>query len=749
MPNSSQFIIDSILEEWRNDPKSVVFLTGAGLSVSARVPLWMDVKKDLYKDLFDIDDPDKVEKEYLYQKFSDEEWFKNNVLTGDEKNYAKEISEKIRKLRNDNKPLPPELILSFFKKQYGIIELQNFLARHYETNELSASYISLIKLAKLGFLKFYITLNQDGLFERYLERNMSFIRFLSLTSKEDFDLFVKENENIEADTFIERERLVIANLHGVFHKPLTIELSPKVLIEPLNKSDSRYKFLKIALDSAKKLIIIGYRASDLDILGALEELLCARTLDMIWVSPSGDIPEEILQSEKLQQYGKTGVANTADEFLSHVTSKADKIRLSLTIPKPQNNHELICSAPGSVIVMGDYGVYINGKMVQLQIPLRIYAIRSSKVPKEKDCSYYYDPYIGKWKSEGNSTIEKIRKMVEHIKNGRYDDFKEQAPTTSLEVVQIFDSKLPYPIEKILEEVRSEILKRNCDLEKFSITIYSQFPTGSGAGDTLPSVVLAAIFLPDNTTEVKLEELSYEDKAFLVKLSKLYTWLYTYSNASHLRILPTFWNKSPLFILDKTEAEKKAFEELKINHNKNFNTREYIQMNLLIDTYSILESGEGIELSGSDHNNLDFIIAYYPRRAILSEEIEVRTTTAKGVYAINYCKEKSILTGLSNYTEAIIDSIKTKDYIRMGKIMSAGHFGLVSLLRGSRLVNELVGVLNGLRGIYGAKTSGAGPAGALLITYNPKEVDFRKLQSVLETYQHKIICCDVLSEYKRH
>ena len=108
--------------------------------------------------------------------------------------------------------------------------------------------------------------------------------------------------------------------------------------------------------------------------------------------------------------------------------------------------------------------------------------------------------------------------------------------------------------------------------------------------------------------------------------------------------------------------------------------------------------------------------------------------------------------MANFTEEILNTIEFQEegygerakINRIGKIISACHYGLVALGRGSRLVNALVGALNGIRGVYGAKTSGAGPGGALLIAYDPKETNFFELQTVVEEYQHKIICCKALS-----
>ena len=459
---------ENLLKAWCSDPKSVVLLTGAGLSVSAGVSLWPEIKKDLYKDLFDFDDPDRVEHKYLYDKFKDSEWLEKNVLTGNEKKYSKKIASKISDLKDEGEALPPELVLSFFKKQYSIIELQNFLARHYETSRISISYISLIQLAKLGLLKFYITLNQDGLFEKILERNTSLVNFLSLITQNDFNSVLKELELISIDTtpisdiFIERKRILIANLHGVFFKPLTLELSPMALIKPLDKTDARYKFLKATLSYCKTLIVIGYRAADLDIVGAIKNILKdKRKMEIIWVSPSGEIPQQVLTSKELKNIKKYGFPSTADDFLSHLASKATKMKLSfsISIPVSEKGCKLTCSAPGSLIVMGDYGVYINGKMIQVQIPLRVRAYRYLKEMGIRDNSYYFDPYTGIWLSEGSETINKVRQMIKDVKVGQFDKWENKTVLTSNGEIRIFPSGFPDQIRIMFNEIKEELITR--------------------------------------------------------------------------------------------------------------------------------------------------------------------------------------------------------------------------------------------------------------------------------------------------
>ncbi len=755
--------VDQILKAWKDTNKYPVFLTGAGLSASAGVPLWDDVKKDLYKDLFDMDDPKLVEEKYLYDNFCDPVWLKDNVLLGGEGKYANKITDEIEKLREAKKPLPPELVLSFFRKQYGILELQNFLARHYETSKMSASYMSLIKLAELGILKFYITLNQDGLFEKNLARNISPTKFLSIFKKEDFDLVVKEmkttglEKTLPSERYIERKRLLVANLHGVFYSPLTLELSPKLLIEPLSQPDPRYDFLEMALSFTNTIIIIGYRGADIDILGALKNILKEKDkIEIFWVSRSGNIPDDILSSSELSHIAKYPISSKSDNFLTCLASAAEEItpRPSMNVLLPiEKDFELICSAKGSLILTGDYGVYINGKMIQLQIPLRVYAIRYT-LGLNMDNSYSYDPYLGSWMFEGNTTIEQVREMIKDIKKGELDKWEKKTIRTADGEKVVFPAGFPSPIVKMFQDLKEDILRREDYSSKSNIITFSKFPTASGAGDTLPYVILAAMFLQSSNGEEKLEDLDEKDKNFLVLLSKLYAWRYTYSNASYLRILPTFWNRSPIFMLDRSEAQHKAFADLKIEENENtkdFNSIQFSQMNLLIDIYSVLEKEEvALSINDSVLKDLDFAVAYYPRRAILSKEIAVKTKTSTAVYAVDYKKEKNTLNVLSSLTESMTEAILSKDLVRVGKIMNAGHFGLVALLRGSRLVNELVGALCGLGGIYGAKTSGSGPGGALLIAYSPNEFESLKLRraisliNLLENFQHQLLLPNVLA-----
>jgi len=742
--------INYILKNWESTMIKPVFLTGAGLSVSAGIPLWNDVKKDLYKDLFDIDDPDGVEKKFLKNKFGDKKWLKDNVLLEEEKGY----SENISKLISKKKFLPPELVLSFYRSKYGLVELQTFLMRHYEKYNESLSYLSLIKLLELDFFRFYVTPNQDGVFEKCLSKYFTSTRFLSLIEEQDFNAVLNQlNDKGKIEfKFLESKRLIIGNLHGVYYKPNTLQINPNLLIQPLPEESPFYKFLKIALDSTDTLLIIGYKGADVDISGALEKILAnKKNFKIFWLKKGEDIPE-LLTSTNLEKVDKWLIIGEADEFLSKLEIEFSKttnknVKLSIKdIPYPpfaENSPiEIKCSAPGSLIIAGDYGVYINGKMIQLQIPLRAYAVRLPSNDK-KDESFYFDPYLGSWEEDqnGKDYINKARKMIKALREGNWEIFKEKKDKGG----NIIFSNFPPSITEMFKECRTYINENFSDSkEEGTIHTYSQFPTGSGCGDTLPYVILAAMLLPQNGEEIKLEEVNKDIKKILVLLSKLWTWCYTYPNASHLRILPTFWNGNKIFILDRSSAQEKAF-------NKDLNSIPFMQSNLLIDTFSILNNGKGIKF---DPSIIDFAVAYYPRRIILTEkEIQAMSGTQVGVFEIKYKRDKLLLEVMAKFTAEVERTSSDSNFSevakvnRIGKIISACHFGFVSLGRGSRLVNELVGVLSGIRGIYGAKTSGGGPAGALLIAYNPKEVDFSEMQAIIERYQHKIICYSVLSGKK--
>lgn len=767
--------ISSILEVYKNTHNKPVFLTGAGVSVSAGIPLWEDVKKDLYKDLFDIEDPIRVEKDFLYEKFESEEWLVNNVLFENEKSEVISIEKETKKLPTAisdyikglqrTKSFPPELILSFYRKKYGFLELQNFLARHYGEYKESLSYISLIKLVELDFLKYYITLNQDGVFEKCLNKLFPSVRYLSLNSEPDFKLVLDELEGKQKDElkFIEAKRIIIGNLHGVYYEPLTLQISPKLLISPLYQESYFYKFLDVALNSTNVLIIIGYKGADVDISGALENVIEKISTNksefkVIWLKRSKEAPP-LLKSKKLGDIDKWQIIGEADEFLSQLaislikeTEKNTNLLINdIPFPRQFNNAVNIrCSAPGSLIIAGDYGVYIDGKMIQLQIPLRAYAERVSK-KDEEDKAFYFDPYLGTWEKDqkGQDYINKTRNMIKRLREGDWGIFEGVKDKKNN---NILPGDIPKPIEDMLNKVKKKLNTEFKEpLEDFPIHAYTQFPTGSGCGDTLPYVILSAMLLSSSKGEIILEQTSNMIKEFLVLLSKLWTWLYTYPNASHLRILPTFWAKSPVFILDRSAEQVNAFKFLEIKNNednRNLNSEAFMQANLLINTYSILDNGKEMHFNPS---LIDFAIVYYPRRIILTKDIPAKTATQVGVFEIDYRRDKLLLEVMANFTDEIerIEDFSEKAKInRIGKIMSACHFGFVSLGRGSRLVNELVGVLNGLRGIYGAKTSGGGPAGALLVAYDPEEINLKKLQGILETYQHKIMCYNFLSEYKK-
>ncbi len=731
-----------------------VFITGAGISISAGIPLWQHVKKDLYKDLFDIDAPELIEKQLL-TKFVDKSWLSKNVLIREEEDIADDIISFVQK----EKQLPPELMLSFYRTKYGLIELQNFLERHYSDYKVSLSYISLEKMMELEFLKYYITLNQDGVFEKCLAKRFPTTRWLSLVTKQDFISFLKESEKEETELkFMDKGRTVIANLHGVYHKPDTLQINPGLLVNPLPRENPVHKFLKKVVGPTNILIVIGYRGADADIRGVLEELLAnKKDFSIIWISPGR--PPNIFESTTFVGIKKRFVKSTADEFLCNFVLEAthNVIRNNHTLTnlvpsvKPSLSG-LVCSAPGSLIIAGDYGVYINGKMIQVQIPLRAYAKRLLS-QNEGDKAVYYDPYLGTWEkdSRGLNHIAKARNLLKSTIDGNLERDIEKVRGKAVkdeEQPKIFPIGIPESLRDTFDWLKKRLKTNyNTQIENMSIHACSQFPTESGAGDTLPYVIIAAMILQREEVEVELEKLDNETKRILVTLSKLWTWLYTYPNASHLRILSTFCDKGPVFLLDRSLEQANAFKQLgpEVNRdNKHMNSTAFMKANLMIDTYVILNGAKQLIL---EDTSLNFAVAYYPRRIILARDILPKTDTRLGVFEINYDRDELLLRVMANYTEEVQRIYENKDGRydkatqpnRIGKIMSACHFGLVSLGRGTRLVNTLAGALSSLRGIYGAKTSGGGPGGALLIAYNPSEIIYSALESVVEQYQHKILC----------
>ena len=753
-------IIQLIIKEWKSGLKPV-FLTGAGVSASAGVSLWEEIKRDLYKDLFDIEEnPQNVEKNFLYDKFKNISWLQKEVLPDDENDamLASRISDYVENSGN----IPPELMLSFFRKQYGLIELQNFLGKHFERYTESISYISLIRLIELNIFRFYLTLNQDGACEKCLLQHFSPARFLSLVTKEDFEQILNELCRIPAkhQRFLEESRIVIANLHGVYYKPYTLQISPKLLISPLPLDHYIHQFVESALETTDTLIIIGYKGADVDIAGILKDILKNRNnFRIIWVEANNSVPE-LLRSNEFSAIERCVIYAKADEFLSKLAIKCDEVIKhdstligKPTVPDSGENFDLLCSAPGSVIIAGDYGVYINGKMIQLQVPLRVYGKRIERGGEDK--AFYYDPYFGEWIDDKRSKdkIQKTREFIEAIRESKDAIFLEKK---TKDRAPIFPVALPDPVNKMLQKCRNELKSAGNQYEKYPIHIYSQYPSESGCGDALGSVIIAAMIMPPDEHEFKLEELDRNDKRMLVMLSRIWAWLYSYFNASYLRVLPSFWNGKQVFLLDRKGEQKTAFSDLfrdGMSNAQDLNSIDFMQANLLIDTFSILANGKEIRL---DAETIDFAIAYYPRRIILTKDIPVQTATQVGVYEVDYQRDRSLLEVMAQYAAEIenindnpafngVAGINMAGLNRIGKIMSACHSGFVTLGRGSRLVNKLVGILNGQRGIYGAKTSGGGPGGALVIAYNPKEINLFVIKKIVDEHQHKLIAASILNE----
>ncbi len=196
-------------------------------------------------------------------------------------------------------------------------------------------------------------------------------------------------------------------------------------------------------------------------------------------------------------------------------------------------------------------------MIQLQIPLRCYAFLYEKGTIDEDYSFY-DPFKGKWIKTKSGLIEEIREMLSKLDDYNHDLWLSKTVDTHHGKYRVFEDGIGNEvIRKYLPDISDKLKALNLNeiLNKYSIRLFSQFPPNEGFGDTMPYLLIAAIILTsqNNDREKYIIEVEKEEREELLKLivdlSKLYAWQKTYANASYLRILPTFWNGSKIFIFD--------------------------------------------------------------------------------------------------------------------------------------------------------------------------------------------------------
>jgi len=731
-----------LVELARSGPNNVVFLTGAGVSASSEACLWYPMKRELFADLFDNPDAVAVEKA-LRERFRDEAFLRTRVFEdGTDPKYFKDAVEYLdREIE-----LPPELLLAFFRKQYGDLELQDFLKRHLGRIMPSPVYAAFGRVFETGFSRVYLTVNQDGLIEQRIAQVCGPERLFVLSGSADIGTLLEKNQ--DPPELHDLSRILIANLHGTFTRLETLALSPANLLPVANgtsKGTPIGLLLSQVLHKARALIVIGYRGKDRDVMDVLAELLQNKST-AIETKICVDSGRPSLTA--LEPF--THVQATADEFLTALFEQWQKASKPVHPQRPlitsavQSSTSVVVSGPGTVILAGDYGVYDNGLMIQLRLPSRVWAVRTERA--EDDCQHY-DPRTGRYvkDKQGLDQIAAVRDFLVTLRDRKRPEDWSKRPTK-------FEKELPADLIKALGrqiDFLADAMQEYdlSHIEQCSIHASSEFPSHSGAGDVLASVVLGALLFPPAGREYRIEQLAGNLRDLLLRLSAFWYWLHTYSNVSYLRPLASFWNGGAIFQLDRRYGEPDEFRALR-EEGIHFQHPRFALANLSVDPVAILDRGVSLSMP-----NIDFAIAYRPRRAVLSKMKEIQqlaATTGHAVGEIHPIEQSCLIRALGAMTEQMSRPLASGfDPRRLGKLLSAYHFGLVGLLRGSPEVDALVGELAGEREVYGAKTSGAGPGGILVIAYDPgqtcEQLSNPTIRRLIRQRGHHLLLTSVLDQ----
>ncbi len=734
---------ERLVESARNGPESVVFLSGAGISWSSEHSLWQAIKLDLFADLFEPMPPAELE-DAIRQKMEDPNFLMDKVLDRADMEHASAIAAYVKL----HQVIPPELLMSFYKTRYGFLELHDFLHKHLSRNEPAPAYAALGRLLTAGFSRHYITANQDGAIERVLTKWFPEMSFISLTDEDDFARFL-ESSNNPVHSINEVDRVIVANLHGAYARPETLRISPSNLVSSSKEDSTTQRAFKKMIEKARAIVIIGYRGIDQDIVGVLRTCLGegqTRIRLVVAVGPEAPMPEVLKKTELTQQMVE--VTSPADTFLTALLEKwlwdLPMFTPAILIPKTEASSTVCTSVQGAVILAGDYGVFVNGKMIQLRLPrVRGFAMRVQK--EETDPCHYFDPRTRRWIKDDTAKkqIAQVHEFLGVLAGHPW-------PDSWNELTKQIQPKVKQRIDRLKGMIKEAGLTPVCD---GSILTWSQYPTGSGAGDGLPMAMLSALLLPDpgpghgwasdlEDGSIHIECLNGNVRAALVETSAIWSWFYAYQNTSYLRPLASFWNGSPIFLLNRDIGETPESKELR----ESFGGKEFKLANFQVEPHSILR--EGISFDASD-GKVEFAIAYRPRRTLLSEN-DLETKVATGVAVAGVQKADARVRTLAAFTDAVEEVLKNRQpypWLRIGKLMTAAHFGLVTIARGSPEVDGLVGELAAMHGILGAKTSGSGPGGALVVAYDPSAVaEFplsQQLRRLLLRRGHHLITAKVL------
>jgi len=392
-----EFILSSLKK------RCLTFFLGAGVSVSCGLPLWGELKDHLFEEIGGPGVDYEAIRAYLRERE------RESKLPENIENY-------------------PEVIFTIAEDVNGKDFIDTFLLRYFSRFKINPTYRTLISLMRWGYLTHIFTTNQDTVLPRVLiKENILFHDVIPW----------KDGDNLPADINVYRP--IIFSLHGHIFRPGSILTGIDNICGDSKEIYKNYQYDKVQpyLNQYDYLVVIGYRGADKDIIELFRKYLGAnQKAKIIWTyrSRSPDLikapPFKYLPSNQIETFK----IKSADDFFNQLFQQFDfhsgktKVFLKFIPPHPKKFKKI--KVYGSVAVVGDYGVYANGKMLQytLNLPCEIWAKPHSHLIVK---FFYFDPFQGKWR-ENKPRAESIRKILTtFIKNYEISFYQSFPPGAGL------------------------------------------------------------------------------------------------------------------------------------------------------------------------------------------------------------------------------------------------------------------------------------------------------------------------------
>jgi len=170
----------------------------------------------------------------------------------------------------------------------------------------------------------------------------------------------------------------------------------------------------------------------------------------------------------------------------------------------------------------------------------------------------------------------------------------------------------------------------------------------------------------------------------------------------------------------------------------FKSKEFENKNINLDPMAVLKGAQSFPIP----DNCQFAVAHRHRRMVIRKAVQALAETGFAVGGIKLEKDSHTVCALAKLTSQAIRMLNLGDAAKLGRVMNAAHFTLSALSRGAQEIDRLVGELAGTPNVLGAKTSGSGPGGALVIAYDPKEApkwnSNRSWEEVVLEYGHSFL-----------